>query len=580
MIKNYNDNAAALIWEVLNEEKNIGKWKLIVSNSVNNDDNNEMFLGEGFDEFLNTAEKLVNKKQVIYVKNLDWFIQIALNFISFEKRSFFANQDMVFYYIELTDKIELRNWNNFWKKVEEPEEFLKRLNICRRTFKVDCKNELSFDNHFKFTLAKDMWEDIKYKYYLKSEWSTNFVETLLPQNDDEWLQMNQLDKASFYYCNDEYYNKRAVNVKCYDISSSHLSLLARKKYPSSTFKRAETIEEALDVIQKKFYCWHGQFWFKKLQYKQNFPIDLTRFGFMDEEGICNWYLTLTNIDIEWFKQVFSWEGCACLTLYYAEQKELCKNYVRMFDELYEAKAVQKKGTFAKEIFKFRAELPFGQPIKAVDYCGKTIYNEKTNEFEVIEEEEKTIEQVQMKLRQRGMPIYVSLWCVAYSRLEFINVLLKIGLDKVIYGDTDSVKFIGNEGIKIIEEHNKEIDEEFNRINKKRNMKLNEKLGKWCDEGSVDCFKSIGVKWYLTSKSDEIEVKAAGAQMNALEPWLKECKDPFSKFNLKMKCFGLFKNVRIVDNMIKITYTNELDKTTKKKILNRGTLLYYYNPYEE
>ena len=273
-------------------------------------------------------------------------------------------------------------------------------------------------------------------------------------------------------------------------------------------------------------------------------------------------------------------SCHCLELFYAEQKELPKDYARMFQELYEDKAAQKKGTFAKEIFKFRAELPFGQPIKAVDYFGKVVYNEKTNQFEVVEEPEKSLQEVRFKLSKRGMPMYVSLWCVAYSRLEFFTVLNKIGLDKVVYGDTDSVKFIGDEGIKIIEEHNKTIEEEFNRINKKRGIYMDAKLGKWCDEGDVSCFKSIGVKWYLTEKDGEIDVKAAGAQMDTLEKWLKEAPNAFIRFDIKMKCFGLFKKVKCSNGSVSITYTNEMDKTIKKEILNHGTPLYYYNPQEE
>jgi len=60
-------------------------------------------------------------------------------------------------------------------------------------------------------------------------------------------------------------------------------------------------------------------------------------------------------------------------------------------------------------------------------------------------------------------MYVGLWTIAYSRLEFLTVLLKIGLDNVVYGDTDSVKFLGLDGIKVIEEHNKSIDEEFRKV---------------------------------------------------------------------------------------------------------------------
>ena len=573
MIRNYNDNAAALTWDVLNDEKEIGNWKLVCDNKELN--------GKGFNEFLTVANSLVQKKQVIYVKNLDWFIEIAQNFMNFKGCDFFANQDLNFYYISISETIELRNWNNFWKKVEDPYDFLKRLDACRNVFKVDCKNTLSFDKHFKFTLARDMWEDVKYKYFLKSAWSSNFVNTLLPQSEEEWEQIQHLDKGSFYFCNSDYFNKKVANVHCYDISSSHLSLLARKKYPSSSFKRAETVDEAIKIIERKFHCWHGLFYFKKLQYKiEDFPIELSRFGYPSEEEMCGWYLVLTNVDMQWFKQMFTWDECHCLDLYYAEQKELCKDYAKMFQELYEDKASQKKGTFAKEIFKFRAELPFGQPIKAVDYYGKTIYNEDTNRFEVVEEKEKTLQEVKFKLSKRGMPMYVSLWCVAYSRLEFFTVLNKIGFDKVVYGDTDSVKFIGNEGIKIIEEHNKTIEEEFKAINKKRAIYMNEKLGKWCDEGDIDYFKSIGIKWYLTSKDDEIEVKAAGAQMDALENWLKESPNPFARFDIRMRCFGLFKNVKCGRGMVSITYVNEMDKTIKKEILKHGTPLYYYNPWEE
>ena len=573
MIRNYNDNAAALIWDVLNDERDIGNWKLVCDNKELN--------GKGFNEFLTVANSLVEKKQVIYVKNLDWFVEIAQNFMIFKGCDFFANQDLSFYYIGISETIELRNWNNFWKKVEDPYEFLKRLDACRNVFKIDCKNMLSLDRHFKFTLARDMWEDVKYKYFLKSAWSSNFINTLLPQCEDEWEQMKHLDKGSFYFCNSDYFNKKVPNVHCYDISSSHLSLLARKKYPSSSFKRAETIDEAIEIIERKFHCWHGQFYFKKLQYKiDNFPIDLSRFGYPSEEEMCSWYLVLTNVDMQWFKQMFTWDECYCLDLYYAEQKELCKDYAKMFQELYEDKASQKKGTFAKEIFKFRAELPFGQPIKAVDYYGKAIYNEDTNMFEVVEEKEKTLQEVRFELSKRGMPMCVSLWCVAYSRLEFFTVLNKIGFDKVVYGDTDSVKFIGDEGIKIIEEHNKTIEEEFKAINKKRAIYMNEKLGRWCDEGDVDYFKSIGVKWYLTSKGDEIEVKAAGAQMDTLENWLKECPNPFARFDIRMRCFGLFKNVKCGCGKVSITYTNEMDKTIKKEILKHGTPLYYYNPWEE
>ena len=47
----YNENAAALTWEIVNGSKDMGKWEL----SYLKEDKYESFKGEGFEEFLNAA---------------------------------------------------------------------------------------------------------------------------------------------------------------------------------------------------------------------------------------------------------------------------------------------------------------------------------------------------------------------------------------------------------------------------------------------------------------------------------------------------------------------------------------------
>lgn len=69
-------------------------------------------------------------------------------------------------------------------------------------------------------------------------------------------------------------------------------------------------------------------------------------------------------------------------------------------------------------------------------------------------------------------------------------------------------------------------------------------------------------------------------MDTLEDWLKESPNPFARFDIRMRCFGLFKNVKCGCGKVSITYVNEMDKTIKKEILKHGTPLYYYNPWEE
>ena len=85
--------------------------------------------------------------------------------MNFKDRNFFANGDKEFFYIEIDDQIELRNWDNFWKKIDDGAEFLKRLNTCRTYFNHGeggerNVNKLSLKDHYKTTLAKEMWRDV------------------------------------------------------------------------------------------------------------------------------------------------------------------------------------------------------------------------------------------------------------------------------------------------------------------------------------------------------------------------------------------------------------------------------------
>ena len=568
--KRYNENAAALTWEIVDDKEDIGKFELLY--------NEEIIKGEGFEEFLSAASQLSSDINVIYVKYLKWFVRISQAFIDYEGKEFFANGNMEFYHIKICDNVELRNWDNFWKKVNDKEEFLKRLELCRQNFRGNCKNKVGLKNHYKYTLARDMWEDIKYKYYLWQPWATEYCKEMVPKTEEELILLEQLNKASFFYCNRERFGQRNYKVYCYDLSSSHLSFLARKRFPYEGFKKEENPKEIQRIIKEKRHAYYGQFTFKKLQYKVDFPVDLQKFGHLAPElGSCSWTLVLTNVDIEWMKELFSWEQVSVSYFYHAPQKELCKDYAKMFDSLYQWKNQQKKGSFGKEVCKFRAELPFGQPMKKTSYETQTIWT-KENGFEIIEEEEKSLEEIQQKVIRRGIPMQVSYWVAAYSRLEEFTIINRIGVDKVLYGDTDSVKFIGEEGIKQIEIRNKEIEMEFNSINRRRIMSFDKKLGKWCNEGMVDCFKAIGIKWYLTVNEEaEIDVKAAGADIQNLIKGLKETNDPIQNFNLKMNIFGLFKEIvpsKKNKYGIVFSYKNKMNNDFQNEILKNGTDLYY------
>lgn len=570
----YNDNAAAFTWEIVNDYEDLGNWNLFYLD--------QEFKGSGFESFLSAAKNISNNVNVVYVKKLNWFIHIARKFIDFSDKKFFANGDKNFYQVELCKNVEVRGWDNFWDKVEDGKEFLKRLDACRSTFRKGLKRKLGLENHYKTTLAKDMWDDIKREYHLYTNECRNLCRILMPQDQDEFDSMNGLSKAAFYYSNPDYFGELVTNLHSYDISSSHIGLLYRKRFPSSTFKRTEDIDEIQEILNKDFYCYHGSFSFYNLHYRkgyEKFSVDLGKMG-MVLDGVNNrqcWVIYLTNIDRQWFKKVFEWDECYCDWLYYAEQKALTKDdYVKMVKDLYEIKSCQKKGTFAKEISKFRAELPFGQSIKKVFYETELIFNQDENDFEEVEKKKEiSFLEIQNKLIDRGIPMYYGLWIVSYSRLEFFEVVDKIGIDKVVYGDTDSVKFIGDEGIKVIEEHNAEIDKTVHSIEMRRNMPKLEKIGRWLDEGDIDGLKAIGIKWYATLKDGEVDVKASGADPIAIKEYLQSQTGPLYKFNRKMKVEKMFFQIlpsKISKYGVNFTYINKMDNEICREINSHGTRL--------
>lgn len=577
----YNEDAAALNWEIVNGLEDIGLWKLWYKE--------DLIEGSGIEEFINAASNLSLDLNVVFAKRLKWLVVLMENYVSFKDKTFFANGEKEFYHIQINDNLELRNWDNFWKKEDNGEMFIKKLEMCRGFFNHGeggqrNKNRLSLKDHYKFTLSKEMWRDIKNQNFLYQSWARNFCQTLAPQDEEEWNYMScpYFNKAGFYYRNEDYIREVIPEFYCYDISSAYLSFLIRKPYPMESFQWTEDPKEIQKIIKEGYYCWYGEFNFYGLEYKHNFHFDISRFGQPIEHEMNSWSILLTNVDIEWMKILFKWDSVCPGRLYYTKQRILDRRYANMFDRLYQAKAAQPKGTFAKEISKTRAELVYGQPIKAVEYPSKTIYEESRNDFIVVDnDKELSFSQIQNELNGRGIPMYVGLWTVAYARQEFVKVLSKIGFENVIYGDTDSVKFVGKEGIKIIEEHNETIRKEMKEMTRRHGIIPHKDMGLWLNEGRYRNFKSLEIKMYYCEKFNEkenkweMEVKAAGADSDKIINYLKTKRNPVMFFTLNMKVPEMRYTIEQDKRTISLIYEDRVDKEELFKTRKRETALYNF-----
>ena len=560
---NYSDYAIALKWEIINDEPDIGKWEMFFEedNSIKN--------GKGMSDLLEMLLQL-NQEQinVIYVKDLNYFEVIGENYFSYSSEFMAAVKDgqINFFNLKLFDWIELVNWNNFFD-TEDCEEFIRELNLCRSNFKGQNKNKLSLKSHYRITKAADQWFDITERFYLKKEWTNIFRDSLLPQDQDELNLFLEIYKGSYSFLNPKFVGKTIENVKGYDISSSHSGFILRKKYPSSTGERITDVKEIYNIINEDWYAWIGRIEFVDLYEKFELPIDLRQFGYINEND--NWELILTNAHWKVFKRLFGAKTIIPIEFYKYENKELARNYAKMVNDLYEEKEFYKKNkdSFVKSIFKFRTELPFGQSIKAPQFHQAVIYNEETNQFEKFKLTDQPFEEIIGRLKKYALPMQIGIWTAAYSWTEEVNMILDLGIENVVYGDTDCVRFIGDLDC-IVEAHNKEIDKEVNSISKKRIMlETNTKLGRWQDEGIFSQFKAIGIKWYLFIDNDKLEVKAAGANKDKLLDWLNAQDNPFEKFNKEMYVPQLFKNMSIdrEKGTVYLSYNNYMGDKLKREI---------------
>lgn len=517
--------------------------------------------GKGMSEFLETLSQLnQDLVNIVYVKNLNLFEVIGECYFSYSDNFMAAVKDrqINFFNLDLMGFVSLVNWDNYFSDIENCEEFLRRLNLSRQNFKGNNKNKLSLKSHYRITKASDQWFDIVEKFYLKGSWANNFRSSLLPKSEEELDLYLRVNKASFYFTNPAFINKTLENVRGYDISSSHLGFILRKRYPSTEALKVEG-NEVFKILDKDWYAWIGEFEFIGLKEKVKLPIDLRKFGYLNEND--NWVLILTNAHWSAFKRLFSCEQVIPRNFFRFENKELQRNYAKMANTLYEEKEHYKKSSdpYVSSIFKFRTELPFGQSIKNPVWHWIVYRDEEKNEFIRERAEDPTFEDMISRVKKSALPLQIGIWTAAYSWAEEVNMILDLGPENVVYGDTDCVKFINKEElVNIIEEHNKEIDREVKVISNKRNMlETSPKIGRWKDEGIFTQFKAIGVKWYLFNSNKGLEVKAAGADNQILISWLKEQDNPFEVFTKEMCVPKLFKNVRIdrENKTVHISYNN-------------------------
>lgn len=156
----YCEIPAAFTWEIVNDSEDIGSWELLF--------NENKFYGNGIREFVNVAKSLSkDERVVIFCKQMKWLVYLLQNHEDLSTCDFKARggkKGIDFFYLLLCDNVELRNWDNFWNKIDSTDDFIRRIGACREVFnhrKGELRKEpASLEIHYNYTLAKEMWDDM------------------------------------------------------------------------------------------------------------------------------------------------------------------------------------------------------------------------------------------------------------------------------------------------------------------------------------------------------------------------------------------------------------------------------------
>lgn len=489
--------------------------------------------GKGFLSLLAfLSQKKLNEELIIYVKDMQVFYILSRNFICYDdaKGTYHRDKGNKIFWLK-TNNIEFRSWDNFIPngvEITEPKAFVSYIKKTKDWFGGSIK-------YWNYTLANRAKSYLTSHYYL---YKNNDYKNIHKLNETEYTLYSRIKKGGFYWANPFYNGKTVENVYQFDASSNHISQMARKKFPKESLHLI-SFEEFTKIVNDDNWCWAAEITFSGYTKLTDLEFDLTSYGMEYNRETKRFSFCIVNPMKTIFK-LFKFTDLKFQTIMAAKADYLPNNYYSMIKDLYQNKEESKaKNQIYAALSKFITELPYGLSIRTQEYHWDYEFSSEKNDF-IRMPHEFDFEEINRKLSHQPLPIHLGLWTLAYSNSDLINLVLRIEPSNVVYCDTDCVKFVGEENLAIIEEHNNSIDQEFAVIDNNIQFTFPKKLGRWKNEGLAIKFKAIGVKWYLTqNENNEINVKAAGANTKVLKNYLVQSNDPFNEFDTSLSIDNLF-----------------------------------------
>lgn len=347
----------------------------------------------------------------------------------------------------------------------------------------------------------------------------------------EWF--NYLFRGGFVHTNFYHCDEELENVLMFDITSSYPAQMLLRYYPVTPFMddvfSAENLQTKCCVMLVEFWdiettTYHSIESLHKVVNSEGVKLDNGRI--YKAEYMKVW---LTELDFENYNLFYRWSKINVLSFKTAKRGKLPvfitdvlkAHYIKKSD----LKRAGKSKTAEYAIVKSGINSCFGMMVTRIS-LDKVTYNGE--EWVVDDLSVNYSEEVEKQILLPQWGIYVA----AHARNQLLKMVYEIERKvphSVVYCDTDSIKTVYNDEIRvIIDKYNKGIAELL-KAEKLTNSAFSD-LGMFDLEYGkpVERFKAIGAKRYIYQVDGEYNITVAGLPKDVLP---KIVKDPFEHFNL-------------------------------------------------
>lgn len=341
----------------------------------------------------------------------------------------------------------------------------------------------------------------------------NFINKLVMSKDVAKLMIEGFS-GGYTHANRKYANKIVKNVKSYDITSDYPARMLLNYYPMSSF--VETAPNLFNDLSKT-HCCIGVFRFKsiaandcgspaislsKCRRTKQYEDDNGRILYAEEiELVC------TEVDIESYKLMYTWEEMEVVKLYTADRGYLPDVLLKLMYEFYLAKTTLKGVVGKEDEYMFMKSLLNSIYGMMVTGLLRPEFSYNNDESTVEMSNCLTFEELLQKAQDDKKRFLYYPWGVyitAHARHELFRMISKTN-GTYVYSDTDSIKVVYT---KEFDEEIKKRNEELTTLVEKRckelgidprpkTVKGEEKMiSLWDDDGTYTYFKTLGSKRYM------------------------------------------------------------------------------------